>query len=209
MSDNFEIAIVGAGPAGLGAAVNAAKHKLSHVLFEKGQIGNTIHDYQLGKLVMAEPNRLPLRGEVEFKQGSREEILGWWNDSVSKQQVNVKRTEVKKIKKTEAGFEIQCGGGYSCLAKKVILSIGVQGTPRKLGVPGEDLPHIAYTLADPGAHNDEDIVIVGAGDAAIENALGLMEQNRVSLVNRGAEFPRAKEANIQKINNAVKVARRE
>ncbi|NDC38971.1 MAG: cyclic nucleotide-binding protein, partial [Proteobacteria bacterium] len=207
MAEHFEVAIIGAGPAGLGAATNAASHKLSHILIEKSEIGNTIFDYQLGKLVMAEPGKLPLRAKIGFEQGTREEILEVWNRGVKEAGVNFRKAEVKKIAKTDspsgAAFEIACVDGV-ITAKHVILAIGVQGTPRKLGVPGEDLPHIAYTLKDPGAFKDRDIVIVGAGDAAIENALGLMERNRVSLINRGAEFPRAKEANIQKISDAAK-----
>lgn len=203
MSENFEIAIIGAGPAGIVAAVQAAEKKLTHVLFEKGEVANTIYDYQLGKLVMAEPGKLPLRGPVSFQQGSREELLDGWNRSLQKASVNYKKAEVSKIQKNGDTFEV-VAGGTQYTAKHVILAIGVQGTPRKLGVPGDDLPHVAYTLADPGAFKGKDVLIVGAGDSAIENALALCERNTVSLLNRSAEFPRAKEANVAKISDAIK-----
>ncbi len=203
---DFEIVIIGAGPAGLGAATNAAKKGLSHLLLERGEVGNTIYDYQLGKLVMAEPTKLPLRALVEFKQGSREEILGWWNDALTTHKVNLRKGEVRAISKEGELFKVSCGD-FAVTTRNVVLASGVQGTPRKLGVAGDDLPHIAYTLADPGAFSGKDIIIVGAGDAAIENALGLMEKNRVTLLNRGAEFPRAKEANIQKISDAFKAGK--
>lgn len=203
MAEHFEIAIVGAGPAGIAAAVNAASKKLSHILLEKGEIANTIFDYQLGKLVMAEPSKLPLRGMVPFKQGSREEILERWNQMLTDNAVNLCKAQVNKVSKNDAGFEVEAGGQkYTC--KQVILCIGVQGTPRKLGVPGEDLPHVAYTLADPGAFKGRDILVVGAGDSAIENALGLCDRNTVSILNRSAEFSRAKEANIAKITEAIR-----
>lgn len=202
MGEHFEIAIIGAGPAGIAAAVSASENKLSHILFEKSEVANTIYDYQLGKLVMAEPGKLPLRGTVEFKQGTREEILEAWNEGLSNAGVNLRKAEVTAIKRNDSTFEIQTTqGNYT--TNKVILAIGVQGSPRKLGVPGDSLAHVAYTLADPGAFNGMDILVVGAGDSAIENALALAEKNTVSLLNRTAEFPRAKEANVAKIMDAI------
>jgi thioredoxin reductase/CRP-like cAMP-binding protein/Fe-S-cluster-containing hydrogenase component 2 len=200
---SYDVVIVGAGPAGLAAAANAAYNKLSHLLIEKREIGNTIFDYQLGKHVMAEPQRLPLRGQVPFEAGTREEILKRWNESVAGHSVNICKAEVSKIAKGPEGFVIGSTQGIA-KAKQVILAIGVQGTPRRLGVPGEDIGHVAYTLADPGAFTGQDILVVGAGDAAIENALALAEKNTVSLLNRSAEFPRAKEANVAKISDAIK-----
>jgi thioredoxin reductase/Fe-S-cluster-containing hydrogenase component 2/CRP-like cAMP-binding protein len=202
MSQHFEVAIIGAGPGGIGAAANAAACGLSHILFEKSQIANTIYDYQLHKHVMAEPARLPLRAKCRFEAGSREKILKEFEEDLSSTKVNVIRAEVTKIQKLEEGFEIHYQG-QKCTAKHVILAVGVQGTPRKLGVPGEELPHIAYTLADPGAFKGRNIIIVGAGDAAIENAVALSEHNSVSLVNRGGEFARAKDANTRLILNAI------
>ena len=203
MAENFEVAIIGAGPAGISAACSAAKSNLSHILFEKREIGNTVFDYQLRKHVMAEPNKLPLRAFVEFEAGSREDILADWNKAVSEHKVNINKTEVTAIKKNGEIFEIDAGG-QKFTAKKVILTIGVQGSPRKLGVPGDDMPHIAYTLADPDAFTGMDILVVGAGDAAIENAIALADKNTVSILNRSGEFPRAKEANIAKILDAIK-----
>ncbi len=206
MSEQFEVVIIGAGPAGLGAAANAAHHKLNHLLIEKREVGNTIFDYQLGKHVMAEPGKLPLVTPVPFEAGTREAVLQGWNDSVKKHGMNLKKGEVTAIKKTDNGFEVKLGA-ETIQAKHVILSIGVQGTPRKLGVPGEELPHVAYTLADPKAFTGKNILVVGAGDAAIENALALADKNTVSILNRTDEFPRAKEANAAKIMDAIKTGK--
>lgn len=202
MPQHFEIAIIGAGPAGIGAATNAAHQKLSHVLFEKSQVANTIYDYQLRKHVMAEPGRLPLRAKCRFSEGSREKILKEFEDDLQAHQVNLVRAEVSRIEKKGDLFEIAHSGGV-CTATNVILSIGVQGAPRKLGVPGEELPHIAYTLSDPDAFLGRSIIVVGAGDAAIENALALSQKNTVYLVNRGDEFARAKDANSKLILAAI------
>ena len=202
MPEHFEIAIIGAGPAGIGAATSAAYHKISHVLFEKGEVANTIYDYQLRKHVMAEPTRLPLRAHCRFDAGSREKILDEFVQDVQKHSVNFVKAEVSKIEKKGDTFEIQYKD-TTCTAKYVILAIGVQGSPRKLGVSGDDMPHVAYTLADPDVFQGRHIIVVGAGDAAIENALALSENNTVALINRGGEFARAKDANAKLIQSAI------
>jgi len=204
MPEHYEIAIIGAGPGGIGAATNAAHYKMSHILLEKGQIANTIYDYQLRKHVMAEPSRLPLRARCRFAEGSREEILDAFSEDLTGQGTNLVKGEVTKLIRSVDRFEIHHSGGV-CTARYVVLASGVQGSPRKLGVPGEELSHVAYTLADPDAFAGRNIVVVGAGDAAIENALALMEKNTVSLINRGGEFARAKDANIKLIQNAIQV----
>jgi CRP-like cAMP-binding protein/thioredoxin reductase/Fe-S-cluster-containing hydrogenase component 2 len=202
MAQHFDIAVIGAGPAGLGAASNAAHYKISHVLFEKSEIANTIFEYQKGKHVMAEPGKLPLRSHVPFAPGSRESILSAWEEVLKEKQVNLVKAEVLAIKKVGEIFQIDYTGS-SCTANKVVLCIGVQGTPRKLGVPGEDQEHVAYTLSDPDDFKDKSIVVVGAGDSAIENVIALSKHNSVAIINRSAEFSRAKDANVRLIQAAI------
>jgi cGMP-dependent protein kinase 2 len=143
MSEILEIAIVGAGPGGLGAAANAAHHGLSHILFEKREIANTIYDYQLRKLVMAEPGRLPLRAHVEFTEGSREEVLDNFEKSLREKNVEIFKGAVDRIVKQNGHFVLS-SAGRDFKARHVVLAIGNMGSPRKMGAPGEDLPHIAY-----------------------------------------------------------------
>ena len=142
------------------------------VFIEKNEIGNTIYNYQLRKHVMAEPSKLPLRSEVDFQAGTREQILDVWNSTVKELKVNWQQAEVDKIEKTAAGFVIHFDD-QSIEADNVILAIGMQGSPRLLEAPGADLPHVAYTLSDPDAFKGKHILVIGAGDAAIENALAL------------------------------------
>ena len=152
---------------------------------------------------MAEPTKLPLVGDVGFQAGSREEILEVWNQAIENNKVEVKRpAEVSKIEKNVEGFKVFFGEDH-CTCDSVVLSMGAMGSPRKMEVPGEDLPHVAYRLGDPDAFEDMDIIVVGAGDAAIENVLGLAEKNRVSIVNRKSEFARAKDANCALIEEAI------
>lgn len=202
MTNTYDIAIIGAGPGGLGAATRCAKLGLSHILFEKGEIGNTIFDYQLKKHVMAEPGRLPLRADVDFQAGSRESILDSWNKRVKELNTNIVQDEITEIKKNSELFEIKSKKGIT-KARNVILAIGMQGTPRKLDAPGGDLPFINYTLSDPDAFNGKKILVIGAGDAAIENAIALANNNSVSILNRSKEFARAKDGNVSLITSAI------
>ncbi len=205
MADIFEIAIVGSGPGGASAAARAAELKVPHVLLEAGpHLSNTIFRYQKGKHVMAEPEALPLRSPLEFAAGSREIILDSWDQGVAKLGVNVRYgAEVSAIKKIDGVFELSIGRTDKVLARHVILGVGLQGNIRRLGVPGDDAPFVQYQLDDPDEYEGETIIVVGAGDAAIENAVSLAKQNQVVVVNRRDEFARAKEGNLRNILKAI------
>ncbi len=205
MGDSYRIAIVGSGPGGLSAACRAAEAGDSHILLEaQPHVSNTIFRYQKGKHVMAEPSVLPLRASAGFDAGSRESILDAWNQDVARRKVNIRyRAEVIKIEKAGDKFKLSVKGGEAVEAERVVLCIGVQGNPNKLGAPGEDLPHVQYQLDDPDEYKGETIVVVGAGDAAIENAVALAKTNKVHIVNRKGEFSRAKEGNNLLILQAI------
>ena len=205
----YKIGIVGSGPAGLSAAAHAAELGVSHVLLEaEPHVSNTIHKYQKGKHVMAEPQILPLRAAIPFAAGKRESVLEGWQQGVEKHKVNVEHgADVVSISGQDGAFEVRTRTGGAFFCRKIILAIGLQGNLRKLGVPGEDLPGVQYQLDDPDEYNGETIVVVGAGDAAIENALALAERNRVILVNRNEEFARCKEGNLTLVMNAIKEGR--
>lgn len=193
----YKIAVVGAGPGGMSAASHAAELEVPHILLESTpKPANTIQRYQKGKYVMAEPNSLPLRSPLSFEAGTREEILATWEQGLQETGVHARYSgEVTAIEGKHGDFRLTVKGGEAVTAENVILGIGVQGNPRKLGVPGEDLPLVQYTLDDPDEYQGEAIVVVGAGDAAIENAVALARHNTVYIVNRRDEFARAKEGN--------------
>ncbi len=206
MAERYRIAIIGSGPGGISAAARAAELKVRHVLLEAApQLSNTIFRYQKGKHVMDEPGVLPLRSPLPFKAGSREAILNAWNEGIKRLGVDVRYShEVTRIKRNEAGlFEISCANGAAFEAERVVLAVGMQGNLRKLGIPGENLPHVQYQLDDPDEYGGETIVVVGAGDAAIENAIALMRQNTVIIINRKDEFSRAKKGNEALILKAI------
>jgi len=206
MAERFKIAIVGSGPGGISAAARAAERGESHVLLEaEDHLSNTIYRYQKGKFVMDEPGILPLRSPVPFKAGSRESILEGWDEAAKRLKINVRhKHEVSAIKPAPAGgFELKCTNGHVIGADFVVMGIGLQGNIRKLGVPGEDLPFVQYQLDDPDEYEGETIAVVGAGDAAIENAVALSKQNNVIIINRKDEFSRAKKGNEQAILKAI------
>jgi Fe-S-cluster-containing dehydrogenase component/thioredoxin reductase/CRP-like cAMP-binding protein len=203
--DVYELAVVGAGPGGLSAAARAAEQKLSHVLLESAEKhANTVQQYQHHKHVMAEPSVLPLRSDVAFSAGRREEILEAWQQAIETRRINVRyRSEVTAIEGAKGDFTLRLKGGAVIRARNVILALGVQGNPRQINVPGGDLPCIRYTLESAEAHRGERFVVIGAGDAAIENAISLARHNRVTLLNRGTGFPRAKEGNAARVLRAI------
>ncbi len=201
----YRIAIVGSGPGGLSAACRAAEKGDSHILLEaQPHLSNTIFRYQKGKHVMAEPNVLPLRAATGFEAGTREKILDVWNQDTAKHKVNIRhRAEVTRIEKLDDRFRLTLQSGEAIEAITVVMGIGVQGNPRKMGVAGEDLPNIQYSLDDPDEYKGETVVVIGAGDAAIENAVALARNNTVHIVNRKNEFSRAKDGNNSLILQAI------
>jgi len=212
----FEVAIVGAGPGGLSAAGRAQFHdsesgatQPSYVLLEGFSAhAKTIQQYQKGKYVMDEPGFLALRSDLTFVAGTREAILDSWSDTLAGQGINIRYgADCTAVNKQGDHFELICADGSQVTAKNVILGMGTAGNPRKLGVAGENLERVQYQLDDPDEYKDEVIVVVGAGDAAIENAIGLSKQNQVIIVNRRDEFSRAKDGNLNAILAAINDAK--
>ncbi|WP_324749819.1 cyclic nucleotide-binding domain-containing protein [Sphingomonas sp. LY54] len=208
MTARVRIAIVGSGPAGLSAAARAAQLGISHVLLEKSDhLSDTIFKYQKGKHVMATPSQLVLRSDMGFGAGTRESVLARWDEQARSQGINVLlRADVTAIEGEAGDFTLTTAHGDVIRAEDVVLAIGTQGNPNRMACEGADLPHVQYQLDDPGEYVDEHIVVVGSGDAGIENALGLAadpeQGNAVTILNRGAEFVRAKGANVKALTAA-------
>jgi Fe-S-cluster-containing hydrogenase component 2/CRP-like cAMP-binding protein/thioredoxin reductase len=208
MSEVVRIAIVGSGPSGLSAAAHAAAKGVSHVLLEKtDHLSDTIFRYQKGKHVMATPAQLVLRSDCDFAAGKREAVLEQWNQDAVNAGVTVRyNAEAKAITGAKGDFTITLTNGEVVRAENVVLAIGTQGNPNLMRCDGAALPHVQYQLDDPAEYIDEHIFVFGGGDAGIENALGLAadqaQGNVVTLVNRSADFARAKDANVKALMQA-------
>lgn len=213
VTESVRIAIVGSGPAGLSAAARAAQLGLTHVLLEKtSHLSDTIFKYQKGKHVMATPSALVLRSDLPFEAGKRETVLDAWDNQASGLGIQVRfDAEVRAIAGELGRFVLSLADGSEVLAETVILAIGTQGNPNLLRCPGGEMDHIQYQLDDPGEYIDEHIVVVGSGDAGIENALGLAadpaQGNVVTILNRSADFARSKPANVALLQEAATAGR--
>ncbi len=158
-------------------------------MLEKGVLANTLdYYYQYGKFVMSQPQSIPLRSDLPFSAGSREQVLEQWSSYLSDRNIKVNCNEpANQIVQKNGHFEVSTPSG-SYESKNVVLAIGKLGNPRRSGVSGEELEHISDRLVDPGTYSNRDILVVGGGDSAVEVALALSVNNRVSISNRNSEF---------------------
>ncbi len=201
----LDVVIIGAGPAGIAATLAAKEHNLSAITLEQDSLGGTVYTFPRAKLVMTAPMELPLYGKVRLYDTSKDELLDLWKKVISEHELEiVEHTKVDKILPQENGtFKIVTNQGSEYISNQVLLSIGRRGTPRKLGVPGEESQKVAYRLLEPERIMEKKVVVVGGGDSAIESALLLTDENEVTLSYRKDKFARLKPKNREKIEAAI------
>ena len=206
---DLDLVIVGAGPAGFSASLQAKANNLKCVTLEQDSLGGCVFQYPRGKVVMTSPAQLPLFGRVHFKNTTKEELLEFWIDVERKTGVKINyRERVNSITSIDGGFLVATP--YSeYRTRNVLLAIGRRGTPRKLNVPGEDLPKVVYRMIDPEQYANQSVIVVGGGDSAIEAAVAISEiaNTNVILSYRGKAFDRAKAGNRKKLDAAVQTGK--
>lgn len=205
----YDVAIVGAGPAGLSASLTALQYNLRYLTLEQGEIASTIRQYPRQKFLMAEPLEIPLYGSLYVGDGTKEALLEVWESIIRNTGVQIQTNEgLVSIQRNGQGFHVT-STKQKYYARFVVLAIGRRGAPRKLNVPGEELPKVSYRLIEADSYEHKRVVVVGGGDSAIEAALALSRANRnqVTLCHRGQDFNRARERNQQFLNDAEKDGR--
>jgi len=202
----YDVIVVGGGPAGTSAALAAKAEGLNVLVLEQGNQGNTIRSYPRQKFVMAEPVMIPVYGPLWMEDTSKESLLERWQEIIAKTGLAIQEDEkVLRVVSNPGHFVVQSTKG-EYKGSRVVLAIGKRGSPRKLGVPGEDAAKVAYNLLDADAYKGKAICIVGGGDSGLEAACGLGRadlENRVWLVHRLEDFSRAKPRNQKKIKKAM------
>jgi thioredoxin reductase/NAD-dependent dihydropyrimidine dehydrogenase PreA subunit len=203
----YDVVIVGAGPAGIAASLAAKAAKLRYVTLEQeDSVGGTTYHYPRRKLVMTVPMKLPYFGEIPSREISKETLMEIWQRVLQKATLKIRfREKMEEIApQPGGGFVVRSRAGQYA-ANHVLLCIGRRGTPRKLGVPGEEQPKVVYRLIDAEQYKGQHVVVVGGGDSALEAALDLAEQpgTKVTLSCRDKVFDRAKPKNRDRVAAAA------
>jgi thioredoxin reductase (NADPH) len=196
--NELDIVIIGAGPAGFAATLAATESKLKHATLEQEELGGTVAHFPRRKLVMTQPADLPIVGKMVFKEVQKETLIAFWRDVEQKTGIQINYSE------SVGAIEAAPHGGYTVKTNKqsydtraVLLAIGRRGSPRKLGVPGEELPKVVYRVIDPAQHRNQHVLVVGGGDSALEAATTIASEvgTTVTLSYRSDSFSRAKPKN--------------
>ena len=197
----FDAIIVGAGPAGISATLMATKLNLKVRTIEQDSLGGTVFNFPRSKIVMTSPMDLALYGKIKLTETTKSELLDLWQTVLSKNKITINEQEkVTAIEKNNGIFTLTTSK-ETYNSKTILLAIGRRGSPRKLGVKGEDKEKVAYRLLEPELIHNQKILVIGGGDSAIEAALLLAgEGNDVALSYRGESFSRIKPRNLELIN---------
>ncbi len=201
--DGLDVVIIGAGPAGIAATLAAKQHNLRYRTIEQDSLGGTVAHFPRGKIVMTQPVDIPLVGKVKVRETTKEALLELWQGIIEKTGIEIafhERMETIEADGTGRYTVVTNRGRYTTAT--VLLAIGRRGTPRKLGVPGEELDKVVYRLIDPEQYRGQKVLVVGGGDSALEAATTIAEQpgTEVTLSYRSAAFSRAKEKNRQRVD---------
>ncbi|MFZ5929144.1 MAG: NAD(P)-binding domain-containing protein [Acidobacteriota bacterium] len=207
----WDVIVVGAGPAGLNAALTLHQKGIRYLVLEQGEIASTIRNYPRHKFLMAEPIEMPLYGSLYIADSTKESLLQVWETIIANTGVQIRtNTRVDSIQRDGAAglFRVGTPAGEFA-ARLVILAIGRRGTPRRLGVPGEEQSHVAYRLIEAESYEGRAVLVAGGGDSALEAALALSRggRNRVTLVHRSETFDRARERNREALAKAEQEGR--
>ncbi|MEL6344335.1 MAG: NAD(P)-binding domain-containing protein [Myxococcota bacterium] len=222
--DIYDVVIIGAGPAGIGAALKLRELGASYIMIERERPFSTIQNFPLGKIIFSEPREYENPGNFWFEDATKEDLVERWDEALKEHSLPIQQPEeVKDTARDGALFLIRTQVGEGGLmdnhadeidpaegarnvyrARRVILATGKRGKVNRLGVPGEDLDHVQYALKDPAAHSGQKIVVVGGGDSAVETAASLADHGAdVTISYRRDGFHRVKSKNRDRIKSLI------
>ncbi len=207
----LDVVIVGAGPAGLSGSLAAKEAGLRFVTLEQEDgLGGSVYHYPRRKLAMTAPMKLPIVGMFNKREISKEELLEFWNTTIKQTGLTINFSErMDSLQKIGGGFVVRTPKA-EYKAANILLAIGRRGTPRKLGVPGEEQPKVVYRLIDAEQYRGQHVLVVGGGDSAAEAALSIAAERgtTVTVSCRGDEiFTRPKDKNRQSLKQGVEKGR--
>jgi thioredoxin reductase (NADPH) len=206
----YDVVIIGAGPCGLAAGIEAAKAGLSHLILEKGSITESIRRYPKRMRFFSTAENIEIGGipfPISEVKANRSEALQYYRKVAGYYHLNFKLfTEVAQVVEQDAIFEVQTVGGETYQARKVIIATGYFDFPRKLGIPGENLPHVSPYYDEPFQYSFSKVVIIGAANSAVEAALEMYRHDvDVTIVHRGEDFrPTVKYWLVPDVKNRIK-----
>ncbi|MEZ6035950.1 MAG: NAD(P)-binding domain-containing protein [Planctomycetota bacterium] len=200
----LDAVIVGAGPGGLACALACRERGLEFELLDQEPVvGGAVAKYPRRKLVLTDEVALPLHGALPKREYLKEELVELWQGLAERHDLPFcGGVAFERVERHDDGTFTVHSDGAPRRARSVVLAIGRRGRPRRLGVPGEELPHVAFGLLDAAAHRGRRCVVVGGGDSAVEAALALAEQpdTAVTIVYRQEAFFRLRSKNRQRLD---------
>jgi thioredoxin reductase/Pyruvate/2-oxoacid:ferredoxin oxidoreductase delta subunit len=199
--DVLDLLIVGAGPAGLAASLKARELGLRYLTIDQDDVGGTVRKYPRRKLTLTGPLEMPLYGRVEREEFLKEELIEFWQGLIDHYQLRIETgIRLEGLDQGPEAYSVRTSA-RPLQARRVILALGRRGTPRQLGVPGEEAEKVLYHLVDAATYKGMRLLVVGGGDSAIEaaTALGSQPGNTVTLSYRREAFFRIKARNAERI----------
>jgi len=214
-ADTYDLVIVGGGVSGMAAALEAKKSNLHFVLLEASEPFSTIVNFPKGKPIFTYPTDMTPAGDLQFHAKVKEPLVDELREQTLGKGIEAKRARVERIRRDGDELVVELAKSPHAVAdrsesadrapegplraKRVIIAIGRSGNFRKLGVPGEDMGKVFNRLHDPKEWAGKNILVVGAGDSAVETAIAITQYGgKVTFSFRDAELTRPKSENIDK-----------